>query len=124
MSHQVESGLLIIRQGDETDPNRIVEVLTQAFLSARLDPSITDRIRMLWDATLAPAQADAGKMQDMLRRLGGESGPVSKMAFVVDSKLQFGKGRMFGAYADDAGLDVNVFFDEDEARRWLLASVS
>jgi hypothetical protein len=42
-----------------------------------------------------------------------------KVAVVVSAALPYGMTRMFQAYADPAGIALEIFYGMDEARRWL-----
>lgn len=42
-----------------------------------------------------------------------------RLALVVERDVDFGLGRMFGSFVDEAGLDVRVFRDAAEAEAWL-----
>ena len=45
--------------------------------------------------------------------------PYGCMAFVTNDATSFGMARMFGMLTEDSGLPVQVFYDIDEAERWL-----
>lgn len=45
--------------------------------------------------------------------------PALRSAIVATDGLHFGLARMFQAYLDDRGANVQVFADFDEARAWL-----
>lgn len=43
----------------------------------------------------------------------------ARMALVADKALYLGLSRMFGVFAEDLGLEVEVFSTNDEANQWL-----
>ncbi|XOV87650.1 MAG: hypothetical protein ACFHX7_22300 [Pseudomonadota bacterium] len=119
MTHEIDGEILIIRQGNVTDPAEILVALGKAFA----DPALAPGSSLLWDATDAPAQASANKIESLLRSVGaGESPLARRCAMVVATALQHGVSRIFAAYAAEAGVDARVFHDLEEAKNWLRAS--
>jgi hypothetical protein len=116
MSHEIDGNVLVIRQNGVTDP----EIIISAMSKALADPLLLQDSHLLWDATDAPAQASADKMNMLLKGVSSVGGRLSGlMAFVVGTQLQYGVSRMFSVYAESVGMQAMVFYDLDEAKSWL-----
>lgn len=116
LTHEVEGDILVVYQNGVNDPDRIMAGM-QAALA---DPALQPGTHLLWVAIDAPATATPEKMQRLLAWVGGQGGKLTRRcALVVATDLQFGVSRMFSVFSEERGLDVNVFYDLDEARAWL-----
>jgi hypothetical protein len=76
--------------------------------------SLNDLRESTHSARVEDIQQVAGLILKHVDRLEG-----GRAAIVVSSAVSYGMGRMLQAYADDAPLEIAVFFDMAEARRWL-----
>ncbi len=113
--YEIDGEVLIIRQNGVTDPVLIAETLAAALADAKLLP----KSHLLWDATDAPAQASADKMKAFVRSFDEMPQLSGRIAMLVATDLQWGVSRMFSVYAEDAGSTAAVFYEADEAMRWL-----
>ena len=43
----------------------------------------------------------------------------SRFAFVVDRDIEYGAVRQYGAYTDAKNREIEIFFDIEEAKKWL-----
>ena len=116
IEHEIDGPILVIHQNGVTDPDEIIRGMNTAFLDPRLEPES----HLLWNAVDAPAQATSEKMRMLLHDVRLKSDKLSsRCAMVVASEHQYGVSRMFSAYAEGVGVDVEVFYDFDEAKVWL-----
>lgn len=116
LTHEIDGKVLVIHQNGVNDLPEIV----RGMQTALADPALKPGSHLLWMAADAPATATPEKMQRLLTWVRGEGGKLSsRCAFVVANDLQFGVSRMFSVFSEERGLDVNVFYDVDEAKAWL-----
>ena len=119
LTHEIDGKILVIHQNGVNDPQQIMRGMQVALA----DPALKPGSHLLWMAVDAPATATPEKMQRLLSWVGGEGGKLSsRCALVVANDLQFGVSRMFSVFSEERGLDVNVFYDVDDAKAWLRRS--
>lgn len=117
ITYRIDGPILIVEQNRETDPRRIGGAVARALA----DPALPPQAHMLWDARDAPAQADASTMKRLLEGFAAIGTRLSnRFAVLVANDVQFGVSRMLAAYADEYDVEVDCFYDPDEARAWLL----
>ena len=120
MSHtyRFEDGLLVIKVSGEC----YIEELKSAILEAFADPDFCSGIFPLIDIReVASLPSASTEIQDFVRFFGTVKEKLSpRMAFVVNSLGHYGVARMLSTYAHlRNNQDIKVFYNIDEARRWL-----
>lgn len=114
--YELDDDILVVYQGNVSDSKAIAEVMTRALA----DPGLKAGSGLLWNGVDAPAEATPEKMQKLLSLYATTHGRLSRyIAMVVASDLQYGVARMFSVYARDVDVQVRVFHDMGEARKWL-----
>ena len=91
------------------------------FIDLVANPALTKRMNVLIDLRSLPTQPkseDMKKIADRFNTLSKNLGP--KASFLVKNKIEFGMIRIFGAYAETHGLEINIFKSEEKAISWLL----
>ena len=111
----------VLRLSFEGDSLVALEALLDQALSSPLCPPKPMVLSDLRRSTSLGALSGSGIQQavrlfaDRLERLGG------KCAIVTQPGVQFGVMRMATVYAEERGLQLNVFEAEESALEWLLA---
>ena len=95
------------------------EVLQQ-FEAMTGDPDLSPTSHMLLNVTASGEM----KSQDALRPFAAVIASVcetlsGRVAFLVAQTVHYGMARQFGVLLEGYGLECNVFYDRDEAVRWL-----
>ncbi|HET9532466.1 MAG TPA: hypothetical protein VFQ92_19060 [Blastocatellia bacterium] len=96
------------------------EELEQLFSAALADPRFVKGMRMLIDARdlrSNPKLEELRKRAELFASLKEHFTPG--YALVVTDTLYYGLGRMFQVFAQTEGVEVKIFNDIDEARRYL-----
>lgn len=115
--HEIRGPLLwIIVEGEYDDAE-----LHAAWERAFADPAFRAGMPALIDSrsTLAaPSRAGVAERAAFLAGLRPRIGP--RCALLVGDALRYGLGRMLAAFAEQSGLEIEVFEDPRRAEAWLL----
>ena len=75
---------------------------------------------LLFDKRASSENRSAEQLRRMADLVGDHTAALSRRAaIVVGDAFHFGLGRMFAAFADARGIEVQVFYSRDDAERWL-----
>jgi hypothetical protein len=115
--HEVRGSLLwMIVDGPYDDAE-----LRASWQSAFEDPAFREGMPALVDSRKSvanPSRDDLVERAEFLAGLRDRIGP--RLAFVVGDALRFGLARMVAVFAEESGLEIQVFEDARRAEAWLL----
>ena len=116
LTFDLEEGVGVFRSSGEVDYQEAMQVYQGGLdaLVERNDP-VSLVLFDLLESNENRSQAELRAIVDAARRSLGEA----RMALLARSELLYGLSRMFSAFAEQAGFDVEVFKRRDEALSWL-----
>jgi len=117
---EIRDGVLYLRligiHGREEEGAALARALTSPDLPVPA-PMIVD----LSSSAANPSASQVAERAECLSTLRPAIKP--RCALVVGDALRFGLARMFGAHADNYGIEAEVFWDETSARLWLASEL-
>ena len=115
--HEVRGALLwIVVDGDYDEAE-----LRAAWERAFADPAFQAGMPALIDSRKSLANPSRGRLLERAEFLASLRGRIgSRFAFLVGDALHFGLGRMLAVFAEQVGLEIQVFEDARRAEAWLL----
>ena len=115
-TYVIESDFVRVTMGETVDAT----IIGDAAEHLTNDPAYTERMNLLIDdrRNKVPIHpTEARKAAQLMTRYPGRFGP--RFAFLVNSTVQYGMIRIFGALVQHQGLLVRPFRDEADAVAWL-----
>jgi hypothetical protein len=113
-----EEGIVYGTLTGVVDVDQILEGLAGMVASGDFRPGlngITDLRNMVWESD----QDDLRRLVHFMIEHREEIGP-SRSAIVVAGDRAYGMSRMFEVFSEESSIDVRVFRDFDEAKRWIV----
>ncbi len=97
------------------------EQLAQNFEEVLAHPDFHAGIKSLTDARELDHHLEVEDMRDIAKTIARYRDRIAggRAAVVVSIAVSYGLMRALQAYADQSPIDIRIFYDVDEARRWL-----
>jgi hypothetical protein len=118
VSHTLESGILVITAQGSYAPEEVVG----AFIQGLEDPRCPRPVGLLYDPSGSVDLKDRTPQQ--IRQVAMFLKPHAerigrRIAVVVGNDVQFGLSRLGAVFAEDVGVEAQIFHSQADAKEWL-----
>lgn len=116
--HDHDHALLIIRMVGEIADEDLIAYAREVIADSSIRPEADDYVDLSRVTAMTVTGEGVRRFGEMLRE-GGRAGNPGRMAIFAPSDMAFGMARMFELSRGEGPIEVRVFRDEQQARRWI-----